>query len=379
MNKNDKKIYNKLNKNIVVPKTYIDTIYNTLNNIPEKENKKQMRFQYKYQIVLAICCSIFLISTTVFGKNIDNFFHGIFINHKGITSAIENDFIEINNNEYSESNNAKAYIDSLLMDDYKLCICFKFQLPFTGLKNITNVEIPNILIYDENENVLFNQFYEEIDYSFFDISTIKNISRAWSGSYDISFDKDDNQTYYLTYIINSEEFPKSRNIYVKFNKINLINKDIINNLSFDEIAALEIEERKSKTTIGCINGKWNLTYNLSEKTYNRENYIYKVKNFNDYNYNFPEEIVVSNTETRLNFSYDLRNILNGEDISNDKNPYIRTEYETLNITNSNHEYIGYKSECDYTFDLSIFNATPTMQLIMPIENGEEIMLELERK
>lgn len=377
MDKLDKKIKSLFkNNNLKMSEKYIYTINKTLSQLPDKKITLQTTKNLKF--VLATTCCLMLITGTVFGKDIGNFFQGIL--SKGIQSAIENNFIDINSGNYSEYNDTKVYIDSIIMDDYKLCICIKFELPNTYTNNnITNVEVPNILIYDENENILFKHFGEEIDYSFFSLLNDNEDIVTFDNGFSVSNSKENNNAYSLTYVINGDNFPKSEKIFCKFNKINLQNKDIINSLSPDEIVTLGDKERREKSTIISINGEWNLIYDLSEKIYERENYIYEIKNYNQFNYNFPKELIVSNTETRLKFSYDLHNILDGEDISINKEPYIKTENEILNITNSDHGYMGYISECDYTFELSTFNSTPTMKLIIPIENGEEIILELKRK
>lgn len=379
MDKLDKKLKSLFkNNNLKMSDKYLNIINETLSQIPDNKTFHKANFK-SLRLVLTTSCCLILVTTIVFGKDIGLFFQTIA--SKGIQAAIENDFIEINNSKPSEYNNTSVYIDSIIMDDYKLCICIKFELPtnYTN-NNITNVEIPNILIYDDNENILFKHFFEEIDYSFFNLLNDNENVVTFDDGFSISNNKENNNTYSLTYVINGNNFPKSQKISLKFDKINLINKDILNNLSPDEIVILNDKERRNKSTVNSISGKWSLTYDLSKKTYERESYTYEIKNNNDYyKYNFPREIIVSNTETRLKFSYDLHDILDGEDISIDKEPYIKTENEILNITNSDHGYTGYISECDYTFELSTFNSTPTMQLIVPIENGEEIILNLERK
>lgn len=306
MDKLDKKLKSLFKTNdFEISKQYVSRINETLSQLPDRKITPKTTKNLKF--LVATTCCLMLITGTVFGKDIELFFRTIA--GKGIQAAIENDFIEINSSEYSESNNTKVYIDSIIMDDYKLCICIKFELPSTcSNKDITNVDIPNLLIYDDNENILLKYFFEEGDLSFFNLSD--NNTKTLENGFSISNSKENDSTYSLTYIINGNNFPKSKKIYLKFNKINLVNKDIINNLSPDETVKMGNKKRRSKSTIGCINGEWNLTYNLSEKTYNRENYIYEIKNYSDYNkYNIPKELVVSNTETRLKFSYDLHDIL----------------------------------------------------------------------
>lgn len=380
MNDIDKKLYSIISLDKVYPsQKYQNFLQSVLNDLPEKYISKN-KFS-KFKVILAsACCSVFLITGIVFAKDMKNFFQDFFINNKGIFSAIENDFVENNNSTFLESNNIKTYIDSILMDDYKLCINLAFELldDFQG-KNITSIQIPNLLIYDENENILFNQFYEDIDYSFFNISNLNNFGNFWPYANSISVNKENN-TYFLTYQIDSPNFPKSKNITIMFNKINLLDENIVKEMPFEEIAKLSPRERLSKSTVQSINGNWKLNYNLSEKTYERENYVYKVKNANEYNFNFPKEILVSNTETKFDFEYDLSNIVEGKNISNKESPYIKTDNgEILKITNSEQEYSNNIMKYHFSFELSIYNSTETMYLIIPTESGTNIKLILEKK
>lgn len=168
-------------------------------------------------------------------------------------------------------------------------------------------------------------------------------------------------------------FPKSQTVNIKFDELNFIDKNLL-----DYSSQKSSEEVIKDATLFTIHGNWNLHYNLSEKTYNRENYIYRIKNYNDFKYNIPEELIVSNTETRLEFQYDLHNIISGEDISIDREAYIKNGNKILVTSKGGHQYIGYNARCSYTFELSKFNALSTMQIVIPLDNGENITLELEK-
>lgn len=373
MNKEDKKLYCKLNENIKIPQSCRDTIYNTFDKLPEKE--KHIEKHNKLRLSVAITfCSLFLITGIAFGKDIGELFQGLLSHNKGVISAIENNFVETNPSKYIESSNVKAYIDSVLMDDYKLCISLSFELPAEYAKeNIHRIEIPNIIIYDENNNILYQMARKEIDYSFFNNPEISENNFSYQTSSSIGWAEKDGNIYSFSYIIDSNGFPKSKTINIRFDEINLVDKDL---LDYElELSDMEIINR---ATLYQISGKWDLKYDLSEKTYNRENYIYRVKNYADYPFNFPEEIIVSNTETRFEFTYDLNDILQGEDVSIDGKAYIKTENDRIFTSNSEHEYIKNIGKCSYTFKLSKFNSSLTMQLIIPTDNGNDIVLELEK-
>lgn len=340
----------------------------------EMKNNKIVRL-----LMLFVVISV-LTSGIVFAKDITLFLKNIF-GHKGISSAIENNYIEKGNENYIEFNDVNTKIDYVLLDDYKLCISLSFELPFTCIdKNITNVETPNLLIYDENENILFKQFYEEIDDSFFNISTLKENGIALGGSYDVSTNKENN-IYYLTYIISSEDFPfpKSKNIYVKFDKIDLINKELINNLSFDEIAALGFSERRDKTTVTYIKGEWELELDLTEKTYTRENTIYNIKNFDEFDFYIPSELVISQTEARFKMEHYFDDSKGFVNIDISKEPYIENENgEKFKQKNSDVCLEKNKMTYEYCFQLSSFDVTDNMKIVFTLEDNTYMVLELER-
>lgn len=373
MNKEDKKLYCKLNENIKIPQSCRDTIYNTFDKLPEKEKHIEKHSKLRLSVAITFC-SLFLITGIAFGKDIGELFQGLLSHNKGIISAIENNFVEANPSKYIESSNVKAYIDSVLMDDYKLCISLSFELPAEYAKeNIHRIEIPNIIIYDENNNILYQMAMKDIDYSFFNNPEINISNFSYETTSDIGWATKNGNTYSFSYIIGSDAFPKSKTINVKFDEINLVDKNLL-----DYESDLSYIEQIQKATLFTISGKWELQYNLSEKTYNRENYTYKIKNYADYPFNFPKELIVSNTESRLEFSYDLHNISVGKDISIDRDAYIQTQNGKILTTECEHEYNGYKAYCRYAFQLSTFNSNSTMQLVIPLDNGKDIVLQLER-
>lgn len=346
-----------------------------------KEKVVEMKDNRIIRLIMFFAVISVLTSGIVFAKDITLFFKDIF-GHKGINSAIENNYIEKGNENYIEYNDVNAKIDYFLLDDYKLCISLNFKLPSTYIdKNITNVETPNILIYDENENILFKQFYEEIDYSFFNISTFKESDMTFGGSHDVSSNKENNDTYSLTYVISSENFsfPKSKKIYIKFDKIDLVNKDIINNLSFDEIAGLGFAERREKTTIAYIKGEWDLELDLSEKSYSRENAVYNIKNFDEFDFDIPSELIITQTEARFKMIHYFDDSKDFVNIDISEEPYVENENgEKFKHKISDVCLERDKMTYEYWFQLSSFDVTDNMKIVFALEDNTHMILELEK-
>ncbi len=338
----------------------------------EIKNNKIVRF-----LTLFIVISIFT-SGIVFAKDITSFLKNIFGLHKGINSAIENNYIEKGNEKYIDSNDVKPQIDYALMDDYKLCISLKFELPLAyTIDNITGIEIPNILIYDENKNILFKHFFEEFDNSFLNISTL-NESDTFGGAFSVDSTIENNNMYSITYVISAENstFPKAKNIYVKFDKINCMNK---NNISSDESSGLGYKEIKKKTTIASINGQWTLKLDLSEKSFSRENAIYSIKNYDKFDFDIPSELTVTQTETRFKLVHYYNDSKDFVNIDISKEPYIENENgEKFEIAISDVGVEEDKMTYEYWFELSSFDVTDSMKIIFALEDNTYMTLELEK-
>ena len=58
-------------------------------------------------------------------------------------------------------------------------------------------------------------------------------------------------------------------------------------------------------------------------------------------------------------------------------PYIKNENdEVFNVTENNFEFVDNIVKCKSSFDLNSFNATFNLYLIIPTNNNENIVLEL---
>ena len=69
---------------------------------------------------------------------------------------------------------------------------------------------------------------------------------------------------------------------------------------------------------------------------------------------------------------------NGEDISINKDACIKTNSGKEFRGMGEHEYCGYNAKCNYNFDLSTYDSTDLMELIIPLDNGNDIILKLEK-
>lgn len=158
MNKDDKKIFQKLNKDIEIPQSYFDTINYTLSQLPDKQqNKKKILNKYKFTLATTFC-SIFLITGVVFAKDIEIFLKSFFNNsNKAIDVAVENGYIQTEEMDYTYDKNIGIKVDNLVLDDLNLDISFNFKIK---KENVKSIRLNNFIITNDNEKVVFQSEFK---------------------------------------------------------------------------------------------------------------------------------------------------------------------------------------------------------------------------
>lgn len=392
MNENDfdKEIKKAMCKKIDKPQGYSNMIKNALNNEQKNSNVKQMNILKKVACFLLV---IVFATSIIFAKDIYAYINYLLKNNSdnGVKEAIDNGYIQDINMKYIDSNGIKVKVTEVLMDDYNLLVLFNIEIPeIESTESIYNMKLCNLVITDEKDNVIVLELensnkYEEF-YKDRNIETkSKNIAfnnGAYYGEIITKYDR--NIEYkYETY---SENFPKSKKLNISFDKIILSSKN-----SNEKIA---------------IEGTWNLEVNLPKTMYNRETMLYSVKDCsrNDviltkaevsktamkielvtkwgepvYTEEDSEEEKSRKTEEFFNNTHSVRNILiKNEYVQNSKGEKF---YPVVNSSDGNG---GYNQMLDgtlrhwQTFDLTKYNTTDTLKLVLEL-NGEEIIIELENK
>ena len=398
VNKDNETFENKLKRvfteEIEVPYRVKNKIRTILND--KKERKNRNRLIFNTIKILATMSACFIITTgVVFAKDVYNFINNFFSNNKGMDNAIEQGYIDKPNMKYVESNGTEIKINKVLMDDYNLSLEFNINLnKELKTENINDIHFPDMIITDENNNILYCEepmVFEEycksndLEYKW----THYNENYINSGSN--KFIKTNNEeTINLIYNFYASKYPKSKKILINFNKILCSYKD--KNI--------------------MINGNWQIEYEVPEKFYNREAYIYTVKNCTSDKIRI-EEVTVTETTTKVIIQTDEKPFLPYEltDDEETKNRKIQEELEreqNMTIedfekgrkfkneyiensngekfypTNSTSEDTGYSFiDMNYllhwqTFNLNKYKTTKTLKIYMNY-NGEDIVIELERK
>lgn len=257
MTKSIKEISKELNLSVSNVKVRLHRIRKKLKLTMQKRG-----YIYKILSIILVFC---MVTGVVFAKDIVNFIKSIFVNtSEGVERAVQNGYIDNIEMDYSESNEAEVKIDSILMDDYNLDIIFNIRIKeVLGNIKITRFDIPNLVITDEENNIIVAKFENKETYEQFckerNIKIeYKNIAYSDGSESSSIIEKNDN-TYKYSYITHSTEFPKSKQLIIKFDKI------LVGN---------------NQSTIKKINGKWNIIIDLPEEFYNRKTEIYNMKECN---------------------------------------------------------------------------------------------------
>lgn len=219
--------------------------------------------------IASIILVLFAITGVVFAKEIVQFVKHIFINTSdGVETAIENGYGQEVNMNYTQNNNIDIKVDYILMDDFNLDIMFNIGLK--ELKELSSIELNNLAITDENGNILLTEFNDRNKYlEFCRKNKIENtdnyIALGYYNYSSLTYDYQ-NSTYLYSYIVRSDNFPKSKKLHITFDEIVLFSGNIVN-----------------KEMLHSISGNFELDIDLDEEIYNRKTLIYNLEYCNDNN------------------------------------------------------------------------------------------------
>lgn len=386
------KIKNIFTEDIEVPNHVKNTIKNVLKN--EKVSKNTLIINtVKILATVATCCII--TTGVVFAKDISTFIMNFFSKNEGMDNAIEHGYIDKPNMEYIDSNGTEIKINEVLMDDYNLSLEISIKLnEKINKENIDEISFPDMIITDENNNIL----YCEDQPTFENYCKNNNLKYTWKETNENYINSGSNKfikanngdTINLVYNFYANKYPKSKKILINLNKILCSYED-------NDI---------------MINGNWQIEYEVPEKFYNREAYIYTVKSCTSDKIRV-EEIAVTETTTKMILKTDEKpslpyELTDDEETKNRKiqeelerqqnmtiedfeksrkfkNEYIENErgekfYPTISTGNdTGYSFIDMSYLLHWqTFNLNKYNATDNLKVYINY-NGEDIVIELKRK
>lgn len=361
-----------------------------LHRIRKKLKKNLQKRGVTYKII-SIILVLFMVTGVVFAKGIVNIaeklIKNIFGNYNnGVTESLENGYVTDVNMEYVNSNDMKVKANQITLDDYNLGIVFDIEInKEEKLKDLFNINLKDFLITDENNNVLFAEYDNPND--FIKYCDENNLDK---GKYGIGLancaangsilNKEGNKIAYSFYTT-SEKFPKSKELYISFDKIYLLNNRV-----YDEVNNVEVDNRYE-----CFNGNWKMKINLDEMQSNRNTTNYTVVNINDDKTQVKKaELSISNMRIEIitdSDKIDFSKLKDRENRSsiNDIIPFNEDYIETSNgnkFYQSNSGNNGYDSldngKIRYyeNFDYTFYDKTENIKIVLNTNKKEKIVIEL---
>ncbi len=346
----DTLLRDKLKQNIDVPENFTSIILSSIQKEKiEKINHTQHSLK-KLAIAFSLCItciSILVVSAYPGFQFISKPEIGYVTS--SLEEAVENGYIQNVDMDYMYFNNIGIKVNYIVMSDYNLDILFDLKFSGELLENVSHIELGNLLIYDENNNLLFCGYNEKLAKKFFDSNNIKYQGSVLDKSYESGYMCEPIETSPLhikyKYAIRSVKgFPNSKKLYISFDSVSINNNSQANE-----------------------KGKWAFELNLPEKFYNRISKEYVLCEPND----FIKLKQATVTDTLMQITYIVLN----------KKAFFMDYY----ITDSNGKRYNYNivgsgrtvqngNEVIITFPLNLSSATE--QLIFHIGNDLEFELEV---
>lgn len=183
-----------------------------ISNFEEKEefsmpNNKILKTVASLVLVLGITCG-----AVYAGYKITSYFKIKGIDDAGIQTALKNNYVQNIEMNYIEKEQVKFKVDYLMMDDINFDLVFNFVTQ-DEVDNYEEIAVTNLQITDENNNRIYIDSEEQ------DIWT-KNISLSsamWT-----TIEKQGHTLRQVLHLC-SNNFPKSKKIYVSFDSVILYN------------------------------------------------------------------------------------------------------------------------------------------------------------
>ncbi len=378
----EEKIYKYFKENDEVP----FKIKKGISEIKLEKNKRRVFNFYDFRKIAVASVSLITITTgVVFAKDISKIVKNLFNDNSGVSTAIENEYVYQEPTTFSKSDNTETRITEMIMDDYtldlNLLINFDENIDVTG---ITKVKIPDMIITDDNNNILYSansevskEFCKEKGIST-DYESIKNITTNTSSS--IFIYSADKNALILTCNISASDikFPKSKNIYLAFKTIQMEGNDKNYN----------------------VTGNWDNTIAVPTKFLNRESSMYKVTSCNNNNV-YMDSIIAEVYETGTNFQMSMywgdygvehakmeearkKSVLSSQLIKQEES-YVENENgERFYPAQSSSSDGGYSFNTDgklhkwETFTLTKFDATNKLKVVLTTINNDQIIINLKK-
>lgn len=349
--------------------------------MPSYKNKNDIISLIK-KIIITIVSILTVTGGVVFAKEIkillDDLLENIFGNYNnGVTTAIENGYIQDIDMEYMESNHIKVKVDQISMDSYNLGIVFNVEFNENDyLNDVFDFKFADFSMIDENNNVIFAEYENLNDFAKYceennldkGVYGIGYANCGWNGKI---LNRQGNNIIYSFCTI-SESFPISKKLNIKFDKIILFNN--------------KVEEMLTLT------GNWEMNIDIEEMQKERKSIEYTVTNIND-NKTTVEKATLSMSNMRLELitssnKIDFKKLQNRDrehfnvmEMIPFHEMYIETEngekFFESNSGNNGYQSLENKKIRYYTnFDYTYFDKSETIKIVLPTNKKENLVIEM---
>lgn len=289
---------------------------------------------------------------------------------QGVQIAVDNNYIETVNTEYQSSAGIDISVDSFLIDDSNFDIIFDIKFDDNyNVNEMLGLQLLDLRVIDETGKTVFATTEAEakmdnLEELYKNAEDSMNNYKLYFGGYggDNKIIGEHQIKNYVNATGNPVNFPRSRKLIVTFSKIK-ITKYMIN------------PEDISKNPI--YTGKWNFELDVPENMYNRELIFYKVKNINSGNY-VVDKAQLSNTAFKIYISK-----ADGLAMANDE--YVETSdgrkfYSAQRNDGDGGLSVDSDGNVKYykTFNLTKFDTTDNLKVHLFKDDGQEVIIELDR-
>lgn len=195
-----------------------------INRIIEKSRKKIAISQFKKEdtimpktkilkmVASFILCFGIMFGVVYAGFKLESLFRINSINDKGIQTALGNGYVQNIDMDYIEKEKVKFKVDYLMMDDINFDLVFNF-ITKDNVDNYEGISLTGLEITDDENRQIYISSEDQ---------------KIWSKNYALSaewwsvVEKHDNLLRQVVHL-SSNNFPKSKKIYVSFNQVTLYN------------------------------------------------------------------------------------------------------------------------------------------------------------
>lgn len=376
----DEKLFNYFENNIEVP----EKIKNGIWEVNLKNDNKIINIFNIKKVAIVAMSLVTVSSGVVFAKDI---FQKIFNDNKGVDTAVEHNYVySVPETEYSNLENNTVKIDDLIMDDYTLDLNMKIDFDnYIDITNIKDIKFYDLIITDDKNNILYSSNNEtsknfcnsiNIDNSY---DNIEKLTTNTSSSYFIKHAYKNSLVMSINLSASDEKFPLSEKLTVSFNTIEL-----------------------TKDNENCkITGNWKTDILIPQKFLNRQSTIYNAVYCNNENV-YKDSIKAEVYETGMNFEMTMywgnyqevcarieelrkKDVLSSQLIKQKKS-YVENEngekFYPAQSTSSDGGYsfgeTGRLIKWE-TFNLTKFDMTKTLKVVLTTIDDEQIIIELQAK